>query len=93
LAEVRIIEPDQDGLVCLDHFARLLEENKDRKLKIAAVTSCSNVTGLFTPYHEIAKMIHEVGGYCFVDFACSAPYVDINMHPQETGTHLDAIYF
>ena len=93
IAEVRIIDPNEEGLVCLEHFAHLLEEYKDRKVKIAAVTSCSNVTGIFTPYHEIARMIHEAGGYCFVDVACSAPYVDINMHPEEPGTHLDAIYF
>jgi selenocysteine lyase/cysteine desulfurase len=37
--------------------------------------------------------MHAAGGYCFVDFACSAPYVDIDMHPEEEGAHLDAIYF
>ena len=39
-------------------------------------------------------MIHSVGGRCFVDFACSAPYVSIDMHPEENdGTHLDAVVF
>ncbi|MEO6980257.1 MAG: aminotransferase class V-fold PLP-dependent enzyme, partial [Mucilaginibacter sp.] len=33
------------------------------------------------------------GGLCFVDFACSAPYVGIDMHPTEKGSYLDAIYF
>ena len=28
-----------------------------------------------------------------MDFACSAPYVDINMHPNVDGEHLDAIFF
>jgi selenocysteine lyase/cysteine desulfurase len=51
------------------------------------------VTGIQTPYHEIARIIHEHGGVCFVDFACSAPYVDIDMHPAETGAHIDALYF
>lgn len=93
IADVRVIEPDSEGLVNLDHFKRLLEEFKERKLKIAAVTSCSNVTGIFTPYHDITKLIHEQGGYCFVDFACSAPYVNINMHPEDQNAYLDAIYF
>ncbi|MEM7101498.1 MAG: aminotransferase class V-fold PLP-dependent enzyme [Bacteroidota bacterium] len=93
IADVQCIEPDQDGLVDLDHFAKLLEQYKDRKTKIAAVTSCSNVTGVFSPYHKIARMIHEAGGKCFVDFACSAPYVDINMHPEDPMEKLDAIYF
>jgi selenocysteine lyase/cysteine desulfurase len=71
----------------------LLETYRDRKVKIAAVTSCSNVTGIFTPYHTIAGMIHRAGGYCFVDFACCAPYIDINMHPANPDEYLDAIYF
>jgi selenocysteine lyase/cysteine desulfurase len=29
----------------------------------------------------------------FVDFACSAPYINMNMHPAEHGRYLDAIYF
>jgi selenocysteine lyase/cysteine desulfurase len=30
---------------------------------------------------------------CFVDFASSAPYVHIDMHPEDTDACLDAIYF
>lgn len=93
IADIKIIDPNKDGLVDLNHFQKLLDEYKDRPLKIAAITSCSNVTGIFTPFHEIAKMIHKYGGYCFVDFACSAPYIDINMRPDENEEHLDAIYF
>lgn len=91
--ETVIIPADKEGLVDLNAFAELLEKYKDYKLKIASVTACSNVTGIQTPYHEIAKMIHQSGGYCFVDFACSAPYVNIDMHPNEEGAHLDAILF
>ena len=93
IATVEIIQPDQDGQVDLDHFKMLLHQYKNRKIKIAAVTACSNVTGIQTPFHEIARIIHEYNGWCFVDFACSAPYVDINMHPQKNGEDLDAIYF
>jgi selenocysteine lyase/cysteine desulfurase len=62
-------------------------------MKIASITSCSNVTGIKTNYHEVAKLIHAYDGLCFVDFACSAPYIDINMHPEGEGEHLDAIFF
>ena len=93
IATVEIIKSDENGNVDLEYFRNLLEQFKHRKNKIAAITGCSNVTGIQTPYHEIAKLIHEYGGLCFVDFACSAPYIDINMHPEEKGTHLDAIYF
>ncbi|MDQ6889876.1 MAG: aminotransferase class V-fold PLP-dependent enzyme, partial [Bacteroidota bacterium] len=93
IADVEIIKRGDNGNVDLEHFKCLLEQFKYRKNKIAAVTACSNVTGIQTPYHEIAKTIHEYGGLCFVDFACSAPYINMNMHPAEAGAHLDAIYF
>lgn len=93
IATVEIIAFDKNGNVDLEHFRSLLEQFRHRKNKIAAVTACSNVTGIQTPYHEIAKLIHEYEGLCFVDFACSAPYVHIDMHPEEKNMHLDAVYF
>ncbi|RBL88599.1 aminotransferase class V-fold PLP-dependent enzyme [Chitinophaga flava] len=93
IATVEIIGMTEEGTVDLLHFSFLLEQYKNRRHKIAAVTACSNVTGIRTPYHQIAQLIHAYGGWCFVDFASSAPYCDINMHPEDDGTHLDAIYF
>lgn len=93
LADVEVISPDSSGLMDLDSLRGLLEKYKDRKVKIAAITSCSNVTGIKTPYYEVAELMHRAGGFCFVDFACSAPYIDINMRPKNKLQHLDAIYF
>ena len=93
IAEVEIIPCQESGLICFDSFEKLLIQYKDRPIKIASVTACSNVTGIVTDYHKIAKMIHSYGGLCFVDFACSAPYVEINMHPNDEEAYLDAIFF
>ncbi len=93
IAEVVQINPNEQGLMDLDHLAGLLQQYANRPYKIATVTSCSNVTGVFTPYYEVAKMMHRAGGYCFVDFACSGPYVDIDMHPEDEEARLDAIFF
>jgi selenocysteine lyase/cysteine desulfurase len=94
LAEVVIIPSNEDGLLCLHQFKGLLDQYAHRPHKIASITACSNVTGIETPYAAVAKIIHAVGGKCFVDFACSAPYVAIDMHPQANdGSHLDAIFF
>jgi selenocysteine lyase/cysteine desulfurase len=94
ICDVEIINPNVNGLVDLNHFQTLIDKYAHRKVKIAAITSCSNVTGVFTPYHQMAEMIHRVGGVCFVDFACSAPYIEINMHPKDNPLqYLDAIYF
>ncbi len=93
IATVEIIGYDEDGNADLLHLGFLLEQFKDRVYKMAAVTACSNVTGIRTPYHDIAKLMHAYGGLCFVDFACSAAYSNIDIHPVEDGAHLDAIYF
>lgn len=93
IANVVIVPPDNDGLVSLEHFEAKLENYKDRKHIIASISACSNVTGVKTPFHKIAKLVHKYGGICFVDFACSAPYVDINMHPEDPEEKLDAIFF
>jgi len=37
--------------------------------------------------------MHQNNGYCFVDFAASAPYTEINMHPDNNMQQLDAIFF
>lgn len=93
IADVRIIPSNRKGLVDLKGLREQLKQFKDRKTIIAAVTSYSNVTGVSTPYHEIAEIMHENNGLCFVDFACSAPYIHIDMHPREKHKKLDAIYF
>ena len=93
IAKVEVIPPDKDGLFSLSNLEKLLEQYKDRTLKIASVIAGSNVTGIQNPYHDIAKLMHQHGGVCFVDFACSAPYVEINMHPKEENAYLDAIFF
>ncbi|MCB0380634.1 MAG: aminotransferase class V-fold PLP-dependent enzyme [Flavobacteriales bacterium] len=93
IAEVVVINPTKDGLVDLEHLKELLQQYKNRTKKIAAITSCSNVTGIFTPYHQIAAIMHQNNGLCFVDFACSAPYINIDMNPKNADEKLDAIYF
>jgi len=93
IATVEMIRPGEDGSVDLEHLRELLERFNHRKVKIAAVTACSNVTGIETPVQEIAAIMHENDGLCFVDYACSAPYVPINMHPGVGTADLDAIYF
>ena len=93
IADVEVIPSSEDGLFSLENLAKLLEKYKDRGFKIASITSCSNVTGIKTPYHSAAKLMHQNNGLCFVDFACSGPYVTINMHPEDSESYLDAIFF
>jgi selenocysteine lyase/cysteine desulfurase len=92
-AEVVMIEPDRELLVNLDDLRAKLEKYKDRKFKIGSFTACSNVTGVETPYYQMARLMHEYGGLVFIDFAASAPYMEIDMHPADPMEKLDAIFF
>lgn len=92
--DVVVLKPTKDLLIDLDELRYQLEKYKQRVFKIGSFTACSNVTGIETPIHEMAKIMHEYGGIIFVDFAASAPYVDIDMHPADDEMKkLDAIFF
>lgn len=93
IADVEVLPPDSRGLVDPEHLRELLHQYRDRAVKIGAFTACSNVTGICTPIRALARLMHEAGGLCFGDYAASAPYVTIDMHPPEPGAHLDAVYF
>jgi selenocysteine lyase/cysteine desulfurase len=93
LAEVVVLEPSPDLTVNPDALRKEIIKYKDRPLLIGSFSACSNVTGYFPPFYKLAEIMHEYHGYCFVDFAASAPYVDIDMHPAEKAQQLDAIFF
>ena len=91
--DVEIIRRAESGLPDLTHLDQILEANKDRKKIIGAFSACSNVTGIITPYYEMAEKVHAYNGLCFMDFAASAPYVKIDMHPENSAQKLDAVLF
>ena len=93
LVDVVVVPPNERGEVCPEQLRCLLEQYKDRPLKIGSFTACSNVTGIKTPYYELARIMHEYKGICLVDFSASAPYVAINMHPEDPAEQLDGIFF
>lgn len=92
-ADVVVLPCGDDNLVDPKILAAEIKKYGSRSLKIGSFTACSNVTGIITPYHELAKIMHQNGGYCFVDFAASAPYVKIDMHPEDPEEELDAVFF
>ncbi|MGD0483150.1 MAG: aminotransferase class V-fold PLP-dependent enzyme [Gemmatimonadales bacterium] len=93
LADVEVVPPDEHGVVDLAALDALLDRYAERPVKIGAFSACSNVTGVFTPIHEMAKRMHRAGGVAFVDFAASAPYVAMDMHPADGEERLDAVLF
>lgn len=94
IADVVVIPADENGLFSLENLQELLIKYDHCPFKIASITSCSNVTGIKTPYYDVAKLMHAHRGVCFVDFACSGPYVSIDMHPAcDPDAYLDAVFF
>ena len=93
LADVEVVPPDEHGVVDLGALDALLDRYAGRPLKIGAFSACSNVTGVFTPIHDLAKRMHRAGGVLFADFAAAAPYVAMDMHPADPEEQLDAVLF
>ncbi|MCE1189368.1 MAG: aminotransferase class V-fold PLP-dependent enzyme [Ignavibacteria bacterium] len=93
ICDVVVLDAEPDGSVGTTSLQNEIVKYSDRALKIGSFSACSNVTGVQTPYHELAAIMHQNNGFCFVDFACSAPYVNINMHPEDPEQKLDGIFF
>jgi selenocysteine lyase/cysteine desulfurase len=93
LAEVVVLEPTPDLKVNPDSLRKEIVKYAGRPLLIGSFSACSNVTGYMPDYYELAEIMHQHNGFCFVDFAASAPYIDIDMHPSEKQKQLDAIFF
>ena len=93
VADVVVVKPGKDLRFDLNHLEDALKLYSKEKPLIGSFTACSNVTGVRTPIHEMAALMHQYGGKVFVDYAASAPYDDINMHPGNPLQDLDAVYF
>jgi len=93
IADVVLLTPTPENRVEPKELEIEIKKYSNRKLKIGSFTACSNVTGVEPDYFELAKIMHQHGGYAFIDFAGSAPYVDMDMHPADPEKKLDAIFF
>jgi selenocysteine lyase/cysteine desulfurase len=92
IADVIVIPPDDLLQVDYAAFEQLLHEYRDRPLKIGSFTAGSNVTGIIPDFHRLSAMVHKAGGYAFIDYAASAPYIEIDMH-RDDESYFDAVFF
>ena len=93
IADVVVLEPTADLKVNPDSLRKEIVKYSKRPLLIGSFSACSNVTGYMPDYYELAEIMHRHNGFCFVDFAASAPYVDMDMHPENKLRYLDSIFF
>ena len=97
LATVVEVDLDADGGVDLTHLERLLQDPAYRgRTRIGSFSAASNVTGMRTPVHEIACLLHRHGAIACFDYAASAPYVEIDMNPPagkyDGDASIDAVF-
>ena len=97
LATVVPVRMDKEGGIDLKHLEELLKAPayQGRK-RIGSFSAASNVTGIRSPVHEIAALLHRYDAIACFDFAASAPYVQVDMNPPadqyEGDASLDAIF-
>ena len=94
VVEVRM---SHDGGIDLAHLESLLKDPAYRgRLRIGSFSAASNVTGMRSPVTEIARLLHRHDALAFFDYAASAPYVPIDMNPddprREGDASLDAVF-
>lgn len=98
LASVVEVPMDREGGIDLQQLEALLRNPRyENRLRIGSFSAASNVTGMISPVHEIARLLHRYNALAFFDFAASAPYVEIDMNPETRGktdkdASLDAIF-
>jgi selenocysteine lyase/cysteine desulfurase len=92
IATVVEIDLDEKGCISISDLERKLLAYRDRPLKIGAFSAASNVTGLLTDVSRVAKSLHQGGAFAVFDYAASAPYVPIDMHPDDPDARIDAIF-
>jgi len=97
LATVVEVRMDKEGAIDLEHLESLLQNPayQGRK-RIGSFSAASNVTGMRSPVHEIASLLHKYDAIACFDYAASAPYVEIDMNPSpgkyQGDASLDAVF-
>lgn len=89
--KIVLIEMDSSGAIDYDKFEEQIKKTENNL--IVSMTACSNVLGLILDVNKIATITHKYNGHIFVDYATSAPYVNINMHRNNnSGDYFDGIF-
>lgn len=91
LATVVEVDLDEEGSISLAHLEKLLQEPRyQNRLRVGSFSAASNVSGMRSPVHEIAKLLHRFDALACFDYSASAPYEAINMNPPDDGSGEDA---
>ncbi|GJM93247.1 hypothetical protein PR202_ga09791 [Eleusine coracana subsp. coracana] len=84
----------EDGLLDLGALESALASRAGSgRPMLGSFSACSNVTGLRTDTRAVARLLHAHGAFACFDFACSAPYVRVDMRSEEADDGYDAVFF
>lgn len=73
--EVRFVKPRKNGVLALEEFERLIDENT----RVVSVTHVSNVLGTISPVKEISKIAKSRGTLLLIDAAQSVPHMPVSV--------------
>ena len=85
-----------DGHIDLNHLEQLLIDPAYRgRVRIGSFSAASNVTGLKSDVRAISRLLHKHGAIACFDYAACAPYVEIDMNPEDDedgDASIDAVF-
>ncbi|KAK1268807.1 hypothetical protein QJS04_geneDACA013862 [Acorus gramineus] len=92
LAEVVEIGANDEGLIDVDALRAELGSGKyENRPVLGSFSACSNVTGIHTDVHSLARLLHQHGAFACFDYAASGPYVEIDMRSGDIDGY-DAVF-
>lgn len=92
-AEVAVVGFGPDGGLDLSDLERNLDDPRFRgRPRFGSFSAGSNITGIRTRVHDVARICHRYGVPVFFDYAAVAPYVRIDMN-RDAESYFDAIFF
>ncbi|MFT4888238.1 MAG: selenocysteine lyase/cysteine desulfurase [Pseudohongiellaceae bacterium] len=92
IADVVVIPLTDAGKLDDSKLEEELIKYNQRPLKIGSFSAASNVTGIKTDVDKVASLLHSYGAVSFWDYAAAAPYVGINMNPEDSSCTKDAVF-
>ena len=90
LADVVVIDDDEDGRVDVHKLEDELRRHADRPFKIGSFSAASNVSGIVSDVRAVTVLLHRYGALSFWDYAAAGPYTDVAMNPPRRGRRPDA---
>lgn len=86
---LKVLDNGELDILDLEHKLRTY----NGRVKLVAITGCSNVTGIVTDIHYIAELCHKHGSRVLVDGAQLTPHRKVNMKGNNKNNYIDFFVF